>query len=626
MYENIVIIAPYSTFRDLAHKALRNLNIDVYIGDLGQGLDLARHLIKNGKNIIVSRGGTAQLLKKKLEIPIVDIKVNGYDLLRAIEKYKNVDKQISIIGYPSVIKGSKIIANALDMKIKYFPITNEEEVTKVIKTAKEEGTEIIIGDTISVMKAKELNLEYELITSGDEAIMNAVEEAIKLDEELRKEKEKSQRYEIIVDSIKEGILAVNDKEEVVLFNPVAEKIFGIKKENAINRKISSIITNSGIPNILKSGKKEISVLQETKSGIIATNRIPTIVEGDIVGVVATFQDVTEIEKEEQKIRGELFKKGLVAKKTFDDIIGESEEIKKTIKLAKMYSLTDETILINGESGTGKEIFAGAIHNYSNRKTKPFVAINCAAIPMELLESELFGYVEGAFTGARKGGKKGLFELAHKGTIFLDEIGEMDIRIQSRILRVLQEREVIRLGDDRVIPVDVRVIAATNRNLLEEVNNKNFRKDLFYRLNILNIEIPPLRERKDDLPLLIDHFINSKAKQNSYSLNPRIEKLLYEYNWPGNIRELKSVITKICIMDTDSFDDTTINFLGLDLDRVQSSDDILENDFFEGTLKDIERRIIIKILERQDYNKTNTAKILGITRKTLNNKLSKSEYK
>lgn len=232
-------------------------------------------------------------------------------------------------------------------------------------------------------------------------------------------------------------------------------------------------------------------------------------------------------------------RGHIAKHYFDDIIHESEVVKRTIDIAKSYSDVDSNILIIGETGTGKEMYSQSIHNHSSRKNKPFVAINCAALPESLLESELFGYAEGAFTGAMKGGKQGIFELAHQGTLFLDEIGEISPSLQSRLLRVLQEREVMRIGDDKVIPVDVRIIAATNKNLLEMVKNNEFREDLYYRLSVLDLHLPSLREYKDDIPLLVHHFVRSFTKNEPVQITDEAMERLKQEQWEGNIRQLQN---------------------------------------------------------------------------------------
>ncbi len=262
-------------------------------------------------------------------------------------------------------------------------------------------------------------------------------------------------------------------------------------------------------------------------------------EDSLQGLVVHLQEITKVQRLEGEIRREMYAKGQIAKFSFNDIVGKSSSIERTIKYAKGFAVCDDTILIEGESGTGKELFAQAIHNGSRRYEHPFVAVNCASLPDNLLESELFGYVEGAFTGAKKGGKLGLFEVAHKGTIFLDEIGDISQLLQARLLRVLQEKQIRRIGDDRVIPVDVRVIAATNRKLSDLVANEQFRHDLYYRLNVLKLLLPPLRERLQDIPDLARYLLKNWSKDLEYCKKLELDrafKILQAYSWPGNIRE------------------------------------------------------------------------------------------
>jgi len=259
-----------------------------------------------------------------------------------------------------------------------------------------------------------------------------------------------------------------------------------------------------------------------------------------IGVVTAFQDVTSIQKVEQEVRKELQGRGLSAKYTVHDIIGKSKSITSTLEVLRKISVTDKTVLILGENGTGKELFAHSIHNLSKRRNGPFLPVNFAGLPESLAESELFGYEGGSFTGAKKSGKPGLFELAHNGTLFLDEIGDASPTVQALLLRVLQEKQVMRIGGQQIIPIDVRIIAATNRSLKKLVEEGKFRQDLYYRLFVLPLRVPPLRERKEDIPLLVEHFI----KQNSVvkvHIEPVVMHRLMSYDWPGNVRELNSVV-------------------------------------------------------------------------------------
>ena len=268
--------------------------------------------------------------------------------------------------------------------------------------------------------------------------------------------------------------------------------------------------------------------------------------------MATLQDVKSVQSSERKIRIGLHEKGLIAKYCFADILGTSPSLTSAVEIARSYASARATVLITGETGTGKELFAQSIHAASPRQAGPFVVVNCATLDKNLLESELFGYVEGAFTGALKGGKAGLFELAHTGTLFLDEIGEIPLDLQAKLLRVLQEREIRRLGSGTVVPVDVRIVAATNRDLAQEVAQGSFRADLYYRLNILSVHIPPLRQRNGDVPILADAFFRTFAGEQYGALQSRVAQVmgrLEGYSWPGNIRELQNFVERVSVLMT-----------------------------------------------------------------------------
>ncbi len=313
--------------------------------------------------------------------------------------------------------------------------------------------------------------------------------------------------------------------------------------------------------------------------------------------------------------------------TMTEIITADRRMKEIIQLAKTVAQSKATVLIQGESGTGKELIASLIHENSTRSSRPFVAINCAAIPENLLESELFGYERGAFTGAVSS-KAGKFEFANGGTILLDEISEMDIRLQAKLLRVIQEGEVDRIGGRKPIPVDVRIVATTNRNLAECVRDGNFREDLFYRLNVVNLTLPPLRERIGDVKLVADHFIGVYTQKNEKTLSglsPEALGLLETHVWPGNIRELENVVERAVITAQSAMIadlDIHIERMNVSQFSLDGSDDRMDRSWAPGrTLDDIERSVILEALTYHQGNRTHTAKALGISIRTLRNKLA-----
>ncbi len=414
------------------------------------------------------------------------------------------------------------------------------------------------------------------------------------------------------------------------------------------------VFKSGIPVVLTDLPSNPAFLNRTRIGDKLTGdetfmAVPIKVGGDIVGVLAVikpfgskesiergletlmilgtligmFYRLSERMKEERQ-EWEEEKKLLTEelRKTYSihGIVGESERIKGLIEVIKKVAETDSTVLITGESGTGKSLIAKAIHFMSHRKESPFVTINCAAIPETLLEAELFGYEKGAFTGAHSS-KKGKFELAQGGTIFLDEIGDMPLSLQAKILRVLQDREIEPLGSEKVVRVDVRIIAATNRDLYELVTQGKFREDLYYRLSVIPIHIPPLRERKDDIPLLVEHFLdiyNRKYGKN-LRISPDAMEVLIEYDWPGNIRELENTIERLVVMNDRVVKATDLPPHILAFRRRTSGENFVS---LPEKIRETEVEKIIEALEKTGYVKSRAAKILGYTLRQLDYRIKK----
>ncbi|CAH0318637.1 Arginine utilization regulatory protein RocR [Peribacillus sp. Bi96] len=354
---------------------------------------------------------------------------------------------------------------------------------------------------------------------------------------IQNEKQLTQKLESILNAVHEGIIGLDEKGIITLINEDAYQILQLPSINFIGKHFSEILPDFQINETYLDQKEQLDILFQINNRSLLVSKVPLILNKQLVGLVITFQDVTRVQRMEQEIRRKSTELGLTTKYSFDNIIGESSLILSAKQKAVQLAKSDYTVLITGENGTGKEVFAQAIHNSSERKDGPFVAVNFAGLSETLIESELFGYEGGAFTGARKEGKMGLFELAHNGTIFMDEIGDASLGLQASLLRVLQERQVMRVGGNKIIPVNVRVIAATNQNLHQMIREGAFREDLYYRLNVLPLQIPSLRERKQDLFIFIDFFLKSNKKNLMFESN--VKNLLMNYNWPGNIRELEN---------------------------------------------------------------------------------------
>jgi len=612
--ESILIIAPHSKFAETARVVARKYkDVAVELGLLEQSIDIARKAEAEGVEVLISRGGTAELLDREIKsTPVVEVLVSPYDLLKAIHRAKGYGNNVTVIGFDSIIQGVEQLTSILDVSITAHHIANELDGKVFINRAIENGqkVDVLLGGAVAENLAKELGIPTVVLETDELAIEKSIREAHRIIELRNQERQKAKEFQAILHYINQGVIAVNRKSEITIFNPAASKITGIRQADILGKRIDRVFPGSRIPKVMEKNTTELGQLDKIGAAMTLTNRIPIMVKGQTVGAVETFEDVSIIQEYEQRIRFNLLKKGHIAKYTLADIIGESRALKQSKMLAQKYAAVDATVLIAGESGTGKEMFAQSIHNLSGRKNGPFVAINCATIPENLLESELFGYEEGAFTGARRKGKAGLFTVAHKGTIFLDEITEISPRLQARLLRVIQEKEVIPLGSEKIIPIDIRVIAATNKDLSEEVRNGNFRRDLYFRLSILNLKIPPLIARNGDFQLLAEHFtkIYDEKLGKNLTLNKAVVSLLENYNWPGNIRELENVIERLCVISESKIREQDVRGI---IDEL-----IIQEGNSDSSIEQITQAHILKTLASCNGNRSLTARQLGISRTSL----------
>lgn len=438
---------------------------------------------------------------------------------------------------------------------------------------------------------------------------------------LMPHQERSEQLNAVLTSMSEGIIGIDLARRITQYNPAAEKIVRLPAREVLGRYFEEIFPSDGpLLDTLQHGtlynNREI-VLEQTKSHYLSSGRPIIDRSGRIIGAVAIIKDIGAVRELVYTVTGQL-------QITFDEILFTSQAMQRVVTLAKSIAKGESTVLIRGETGTGKELIARALHAASPRKNKIFVPLNCAAIPDTLLESELFGYEDGAFTGAMKGGKHGLFEFANGGTIFLDEIGEIPSHLQAKLLRVLQEGKVRRIGGTREVPVDVRILAATNRNLENMIANRMFREDLYYRLNVIPLFIPPLRERRDDIPLLVQFFLKRCAvrlhKHVEILSQTALEKLC-SYHWPGNIRELENVIERAVNIVTDNM------ILGehiiFDQDYTPPSTAMAAacNRTLEQIIDEVERDVLIKTMTKHTTSRQLGA-VLGLSHTAVLKKLRK----
>jgi transcriptional regulator with PAS, ATPase and Fis domain len=438
----------------------------------------------------------------------------------------------------------------------------------------------------------------------------------------------------VIDNSYDGLVMVNEKGNITFVSPSLIELFDLNPHEIEDVPIDSIFPHFELTTVFKTGIAEISDFMEIKGINYIVHRIPVYQEDQIIGAIGKIvyrqlQEVRERFRSYEKLEKQndvATKKAETSRFTFDEILSHNSQMEKLFRSGMKAAKGKTTIMIRGESGTGKELFAHAIHSASNRKNGPFITVNCAAIPEHLLESEFFGYEEGAFTGAKQKGKVGKFEMADGGTLFLDEVGDMSLQLQAKLLRVLQEREFYRVGGTNRVSVDVRIITATHQKLEEMVEAGTFREDLFYRLNVISIEIPPLRKRKEDILLLSHAFISELNKQNGTSIigwDPVVEQALMEYDWPGNVRELRNVFERAMVfaengmISLEDLPDYLLKKIGMSIFLEE------ENENCDKTLLEKAEEMAIKVaLKKSDGNKSKACKLLGISRSVLYDKLKK----
>ncbi len=453
------------------------------------------------------------------------------------------------------------------------------------------------------------------------AAVKAIENHLRIEEKNTQLQLANEFSQTVLNSISEGLISIDKEGYLVKVNEAAKKILGLK-EGEIGRKVTEVLGRRiKIIDVLEQAKGYIDeevVICRGDERIRVTSTAQPIIDqnNDTIGVVSTFKKLEVVQNLVNRMVGSQ------AKFTFKDIIGETPELQEAKRLSQLAGKNFSNILLLGESGTGKEMFAQSIHNYGDHCRGPFVTINCAAIPQSLLESELFGYEKGAFTGAQKKGRPGKFELANGGTLFLDEISEMSLPMQASLLRVLQQREVVRVGGSKAIPIDVKIVAATNTNLEQEVEEGNFRKDLFFRLNNISIKLPSLRDRVEDIPLLVNYFLeNFGPKLGNKIITKKAMKILKNYNWPGNIRELQNIIQRGIVLAEES-NQITVNELP---DKLEYEIKSVNNDSNEVplmSLENVEKMVIKKALSKTENNISHAAELLNIGRSTLYKKIKK----
>lgn len=625
----ICVIAPSQELADNSRMVAKKLgydNVSFFVGALNNGLEIAMKAKERGAEVFVSRKGTADLIEKIGDFQVVNIRTTMNDYLRHIHLLKEHKGTLGIVEYIKYIPELQKLCKYIELdNVNLYAYSNSSDYEIAAKKAINDNNTLLLGGGNKVpIYAKEAGIPHQIVENTQESIQFALEAAQQILALKKEEKRKrleysitSKRLEMIFNHTSDGMIFVNQDLYIQTINNAALMLIGRKEEECKGASISEIL---GTGKKMKSSGANEEILHIGES-IISVETIPIDYTTSKVGTLYILRSIKDIQQREISVRRQIYKKGNTAKYHFVDIIGKSYNLRTTKEIAMHYAATDMTVLICGETGTGKELFAQSIHNASSRAGNPFVAINCATLSRDLLESQLFGYAEGAFTGASKGGRPGLFEIAHGGTLFLDEIGEIPRSTQAQLLRAIQEKEVRRIGSEYAIPVDVRVITATNRNLEQDVKEGRFRSDLYYRINILKLKIPPLRERENDARYIAENrLLSEMSKSESSHLLHLLDTCgFWSYSWPGNVRELLSYIERVSILPANKTLDPKTLFPEIYTDQDKHIDD--KND--EGSIP-YEKKIILAALEESHYNRSKAAEILAISRSTFYQLMKKYE--
>lgn len=546
--KKVLFLIPKESMNDEERDYYTKLDpeIEFAFSDTDKIVETAKEKIRRGAEIVAGRGNTAFVIRQAIpSAQVIEIPITAYDIVRSLRQAKMRGKTVAVVTNHANIIGLDLFEEAFGVRFLRYLFTPFERLPEKIAEAVSLGAQIVLGGAITCKAAQRVGVPSLTIQLGPESMQRALGEIRQMREAIEIEAARQGFLNRLIDNMDEGVLSVGPDGCVLLSNAAAERILGLTRAEIVGKQLRPLFSSLGLVNFSPDQDETLDQLVTLGKSPVILRRIPNRMGGSARGSLLTLHETNQIQRMERIIRKEIYSKNHVAKYTFRDIVGESPEMKRTIETAKQFARTSSNILITGESGTGKEMLAQSIHSESTRGKGAFVAVNCAALPDNLLESELFGYVEGAFTGAKKGGKAGLFEIAHGGTIFLDEISEMDYGNQGALLRVIQEKYVVRLGSSRITPIDVRIICATNKDLRKLVEENKFRADLYYRLNVLNLFLPPLRRRDGDILLFMDRFLRELAPSAArYHFAPSAASLLTRYSWPGNVREARNLCERI----------------------------------------------------------------------------------
>ena len=632
----LLVIVPYPELKEIVdyvlahHPERERLDADVQVMTVEDTPDVPA----DEYDAIIARGYSAQkTIARYKNIPTICLDISGYDMLRAVIECQKLfhPGKIAICGFESRLFEAEEICRMVGVNAAVFAPVLHDDLEKTMERILASGCDAVVGGYSACILAEHKGIQSVVIKTGQDTVARAVDEAVRTVDRIRGERVISQMYKTIIYSSEDGLLYVDRNGVIRVRNRVVRQMNG--DVSLMDRKLKTVLPYlyKDFETVMTGGLEQsgrILTIPGTKTRVSVSCR-PVIANKEISGAVICLSDITLIQNLESQIRRKLSERGLKARYTFDDILHESGTMKEPIETARRYAATDSNVIIVGETGTGKELFAQSIHNSSRRKNGPFVAINCAALPENLLESELFGYVEGAFTGTSRGGKMGLFEQAHGGTLFLDEVEEISLSTQSKLLRTLQEKQVRRSGDNKVIDIDVRILSATNKSITRLSEEGGFRKDLMYRLDVLRLFLPPLRQRERDVEFLFCHLLGKLCQDMGVKApvtEPEALELLYQYPFMGNIRELGNIAERALVLGDGSIltkeelsralYPRDLEEAGMEERKTETKESGTACTAFPADPLRPEQERILEALERCGGSRVRAAGLLGMDRSTL----------
>ncbi len=617
---DIAFIAPFERIRMKAQSIIDTSNYPArtYLGDLEEGVSAAEKALAEGAKVIISRGGTARLISQQLDVEVIEVEGSMYRTLAFLYEDTQPETKIAVVGFRQLLGLVQPICATLGRNYQSFEVRGGATFTEIIDEVSKWQPDIVIGDAVSFQWAKDRGLNAYLIESSMETIEAAFERAMQVLSYINRHLANEKKLAVVLDCTKEGALLVNKDGEIEEVNRQGCKILSADRTTLQGAPLRHYLPGEELQTAFKQKQLLRNIILGHGKNRLVLDHIP-ILSGDAkdFSSVVLLQNVERIQEAVNTVSKKLLDTGFYAKYFFEDIKYASPQMGQLIEMARQYSNSETNIMIQGETGTGKELLAQSIHNGGPLSQGPFVAVNCAALSSSLLESELFGYAPGAFTGALRSGKAGLFELAQNGTLFLDELAEMDVFLQSKLLRALQTRQIMRIGDHKVISIKVRIIAATNKEPLAEVLGGRLRADLYYRLNVLDLRVPPLRDRPGDPEFLFLHFLDEHASRSGKTIKKPSSKLMStiaKYPWPGNVRELENFAEKYVTLEEIGQHEPLRLSLGISGTKVAIGEEL--------TLNELIHAHVTNMYQKENGNITKTAKRLSVDRNTIKRWLNK----